>query len=180
VVLIQVIVIVALIAVLAARYKRVPPNKAMVVYGHRMGQKGHMIIVAGGKFIYPVIEQYEFLPLDVRTLEMNFDDATVDTAAGPRKARVKATAMYKIGSDPVVLDVAAEHLLGKSDEDIERIARDILEGSLREMLSTMDFEKVRTDRDAVALGIHQRATDTLRNMGLEIRAFTFKELALKG
>jgi len=181
VVLLMVIVIAAMVLIFASRYKKVPPNKAMVVYGHMMpGGKGHMIIVAGGKFIYPVIEQYAFLPLDVRTLEIGFDDVTVDTAGGPRKARVKATAMYKIGSDPAVLDAAAEHLLGKPDVEIERIARDILEGALREMLSTMDFEKVRTDRDAVALGIHQRASDTLMNMGLEIRAFTFKELTLKG
>ena len=181
VILFVVIMIVALVLVFASRYKKVPPNKAMVVYGRRMGGgKGYIIVSGGGKFIMPIVEQYAFLPLEVRTLEFDLDSVTVDTIGGPRKARIRATAMYKIGSDPAVLEIAAEQLLGKPDEEIEKIARDILEGAIRELLTSLDFEKVSNDRDAVALGIHQRASSTLMNMGLEIRAFTFKELALKG
>ena len=181
VVLLMVITILALVLIFASRYKKVPPNKAMVVYGRNMGRgRGYLIITGGGKFIMPIVEQYAFLPLDVRTLEFDLDDAAVDTAGGPKRARVKASAMFKIGSDAAVLDVAAEHLLGKPDDEIDRIARDILEGGLREMLASMDFEKLRTDRDAVALEIQQRTCSTLKNMGLEVRAFTFRELALKG
>lgn len=181
VVLFVVIVILVQIAILASRYKKVPPNKAMVVYGHRMMDgKGYLIVTGGGKFIMPVIEQYAFLPLDVRTLDIDLDNVTVDTAAGPRKARVKATAMFKISSEPTALDAAAEHLLGKPDAEIEGIARTILEGALRGLLSSMAFEKVGSDRDAVALGIQQRAGSDLMGMGLEVRSFVFKELAIKG
>jgi len=44
----------------------------------------------------------------------------------------------------------------------------------------MDFEKLRTDRDAVALEIQHAHLQHFKNMGLEVRAFTFRELALKG
>jgi flotillin len=181
VVLFLVIVILVQIAIYASRYKKVPPNKAMVVYGRRMmNGKGYVIVTGGGKFIMPIIEEYAFLPLDVRTLELDLDNVAVDTAGGPRKARVKATAMFKISSEPAALDAAAEHLLGKPDAEIEGIARTIIEGALRGLLSSMAFEKVGPDRDAIALGIQQRAGSDLMGMGLEVRSFVFKELALKG
>jgi flotillin len=181
VVLFLVIVILVQIAIYASRYKKVPPNKAMVVYGRRMmNGKGYVIVTGGGKFIMPIVEQYAFLPLDVRTLELDLDDVAVDTAGGPRKARVKATAMFKISSEPTALDAAAEHLLGKPDGEIDKIASTILEGALRGLLASMAFEKVGSDRDAVALGIQQRAGSDLIGMGLEARSFVFMELALKG
>jgi flotillin len=88
--------------------------------------------------------------------------------------------MYKISSEPAALDIAAEHLLGKPDAELDGIARTILEGALRGQLSSMAFEKVGSDRDAVALGIQQRAASDLAGLGLEVKSFTFKVLALKG
>jgi len=181
VILFIVIVILVQMAIFASRYKKVPPNKAMVVYGRNMmNGKGYVIVTGGGRFIMPIVEQYAFLPLDVRTLELDLDNITVDTAGGPGKARVKATAMFKVSSEPDALDAAAENLLGKPDAELDGIARTILEGALRGLLSSMAFEKVGPDRDAVALGIKQRAEGDLMGMGLEVRSFVFKELALKG
>ena len=86
IVIVTVIIMVAIMAVIlvyAARYKKVPPDKAMVVYGRKMqpGVKiGYQVISGGGKFILPVIEAYEFLLLDVRTLDVNVSDIVTDVA----------------------------------------------------------------------------------------------------
>ena len=70
-----VLLIVAIIlglAVYASRYKKVPPNAAMVVYGRKTKEGiGYSVISGGGRFILPIFESYEFLPLDVRTLDVN-------------------------------------------------------------------------------------------------------------
>lgn len=49
--------ILSMMVIYASRYKKVPPNKAMVVYGRRMGPggQGYQVISGGGKFIIPII-----------------------------------------------------------------------------------------------------------------------------
>jgi len=66
----------ALIVILSTRYKKVPPDKAMVVYG----KGGYQVVTGGAKFIYPIIHSYEMLPLDVRTLDVNVQDIVTDVA----------------------------------------------------------------------------------------------------
>ena len=79
-------VIMAIIMVYASRYKKVPPDKAMVVYGKRQaGKKGYRVISGGAKFIVPIVESYEFLPLDVRTLDVVVRDIVTDVVKSGAK-----------------------------------------------------------------------------------------------
>src|SRR5207249_2570395 len=51
----------------ASRYKKVPPNMAMVVYGRRqkgMGGRGYQVKSGGAKFIVPIFESVEWLSLE--------------------------------------------------------------------------------------------------------------------
>ena len=59
-----------LVGAYAARYKKVPPDAAMVVYGRGFGGKGYDVRRGGGKFIVPILESYRFLPLGIRTLDV--------------------------------------------------------------------------------------------------------------
>jgi uncharacterized membrane protein YqiK len=62
----MVMTIMTMMIIFASRYKKVPPNKAMVVYGRRMPSgRGYRVISGGGKFIMPIVESYEFLDLDL-------------------------------------------------------------------------------------------------------------------
>src|SRR2546426_2916456 len=60
--------ILAVIGAYAARYKKVPPDAAMVVYGRKFGGKGYVVLRGGGEFFYPIVGSYPVLPLGVRTL----------------------------------------------------------------------------------------------------------------
>ena len=65
----------------ASRYKKVPPNMAMVVYGRRqkaMGGRGYQVKSGGAKFIVPIFESVEWLRLDVRTLDLVVTDIVTD------------------------------------------------------------------------------------------------------
>src|SRR5437667_11386887 len=60
------------VLVYASRYKKVPPNMAMVVYGKRQAKtgKGYRVISGGAKVIVPIVESVEWLKLGVRTVNL--------------------------------------------------------------------------------------------------------------
>lgn len=172
-------VIIALFVTYASRYKKVPPDKAMVVYGRRISSKhkrGYQVISGGGKFIMPVIESYEFLPLDVRTLDVNVKDIVTDVVSSGAKVNIKCVTQVKISSDTASLHTAAEHLLHKSDDEINEIAMKTLEGHVRGVCATMTIEEINSDRDKISLKIQNMAAKDLMNMGIEIRSFVVKDL----
>jgi flotillin len=159
------------------RYKKVPPDKAMVVYGRKqIGRKGYQVISGGAKFIVPIIESYEFLPLDVRTLDVNVNDIVTDVARSGAKVNIKTVAQVKVSSDPATLDTAAEHLLHKTDPEINEIAMKTLEGHVRGVCATLTVELINSDRDAISSQIQTMAAADLKNMGIDIRSFVIRDL----
>jgi flotillin len=169
----------AMLVVYAARYKKVPPDKAMVVYGRKMkpGIKiGYQVISGGGKFIVPVIESYEFLPLDVRTLDVNVNDIVTDVVTSGAKMNIRSVTQVKVSSEKNALYVAAEHLLHKSNAEINEIAMKTLEGHVRGVCATMTIESINSDREAISSQIQTQASGDLLNMGIEIRSFVIKEI----
>ncbi len=183
----EVILLIAVLAILAGvfapillyswRYKKVPPDRAMVVYGRKqIGKKGYQVISGGAKFIYPIIESYEFLPLDVRTLDVNVNDIVTDVARSGAKVNIKTVAQVKVSSDPATMDTAAEHLLHKSDSEINEIAMKTLEGHVRGVCATLTVELINSDRDAISSQIQTMAAADLKNMGIDIRSFVIRDL----
>ena len=79
-IVILMVAMLAMIVIYAARYKKVPPNKAMVIYGRktRQGGPGYQVISGGGKFIIPIIESYDLISIAVRTLTFNLQDIKID------------------------------------------------------------------------------------------------------
>ncbi len=183
----EVILLIAVLAIVAGvfapillyswRYKKVPPDRAMVVYGRRqIGRKGYQVISGGAKFIVPIIESYEFLPLDVRTLDVNVNDIVTDVARSGAKVNIKTVAQVKVSSDPATMDTAAEHLLHKSDSEINEIAMKTLEGHVRGVCATLTVELINSDRDAISSQIQTMAAADLKNMGIDIRSFVIRDL----
>lgn len=181
-ILILVLAIAAQVAIYAMQYKKVPPNAAMVVYGRRtrMGGPGYMVISGGGKFIVPVIERYELLPLDVHTWTFQWNDVVFDKAGEKGRLRLKGTVLYKVSSKPDVLKVAAEHLLGKTSEEIDEIARGTLEGHIRTIIAQSSFQDLDGSWEETGVKLGMMAMQDLMNIGIEIRSFTIHDLDRKG
>src|SRR5436309_3080414 len=168
--------VLGLIGAYAARYKKVPPDAAMVVYGRRFGGRGYDVIRGGGKFILPIVESYRFLPLGIRTLDVIVNEIVTDVTRSGAKINIKAVAQVRISDDPATLRTAASQLLHKRDEQINEIALKTLEGHVRSICATLSVEEVNSDRDAIATQIQGLAANDLKNMGLEIRSFVIKEI----
>ncbi|MBI4416767.1 MAG: hypothetical protein HY557_07280 [Euryarchaeota archaeon] len=165
-------------AIYASRYKKVPPDKAMVVYGRKVreGRVGYQVITGGGKFIVPIVEAYEFLPLDVRTLDVVVTDIVTDVRQSGAKMNIRAVAQVRISDDAATLRTAATQLLHKRDPEINEIALKTLEGHVRGICATLTIEQINSERDAIASQIQGLAANDLKNIGMEIRSFVIKEI----
>jgi len=183
------IVFLSFIIVYIKRYVRVPPNKAMVVFGSGMGRRrgvgkdgrpvtlgGFEIIVGGGKFIAPVTKDYAFLPLNVTTLDVQVKEIVTDVTRSGAKLNVKAVAQVKVSGEQSALQTASEALLGKTELEINDIALKTLEGHVRGVCAKLTIEEVNSDRDKFAAEIQRGAAGDLANMGMEIRSFVIKEI----
>jgi flotillin len=171
-----VLAVLGLVGAYAARYKKVPPDAAMVVYGRGFGGRGYDIRRGGGKFIVPILESYRFLPLGIRTLDVIVNEIVTDVSRSGARVNIKAVAQVRIADDADTLRTAAGQLLHKSDLEINEIALKTLEGHVRGVCATLTIEQINSERDAMASKILTMAGEDLKNMGIEIRSFVIKEI----
>ena len=61
--------------ILIRRYKRCPSDRILVVYGKVGGGQSAKCIHGGAAFIFPVIQDYEFLDLTPISIEVNLVNA---------------------------------------------------------------------------------------------------------
>lgn len=171
------------LAVYASRYKKVPPDKAMVVYGRKMhpgSNIGYHVLSGGGKFILPIIENTDILDLGVKEVVLELDNVRTDPNEGSAPVRVKLTVLYKISSEPNAMMSAAECLLGKTEEEIKRMVEVVIEGTLRSIATTMTPRSIDLEREVVGVKIGVQALHDLQQIGIEIRALAIIRVHLKG
>lgn len=168
-VLIMVLIIVAIflqVGIFASRYKRVPPDQAMVVYGQRRGDRSFVVIgPGGGKFILPIKESYKFLSLAPRPLSFKvLKVADASKALSDIHLRVE----YKVSAERTKLDLAAQHLLSRSTEDTDRMVRETVAARLRGVCSALHAGEVAADREGLAQKVRDASDADLGMFGLEI------------
>ena len=77
---------------------------------------------------------------------------------------VDATVNVKISNDPEKLRLAAENFLNKNTEYIASVAREVLEGNVREIVGKMRLEEMVSDRQKFANLVKENAEPDLAAM----------------
>jgi uncharacterized membrane protein YqiK len=171
------------VVIYAARYKVVPPDSALVIYGRVMDPRsrvGYRVLTSGGKFIVPIVESYERLDLSTQKIELDFRDVKVIHEGVDKLAQVRARAEVGIGDSPDVLKVAAEHLLHVSQADIARISKEVFESALRAHLRKTPFEETSFDLTKTSVAVASKLKHDLLNIGIRIDDLLILELKLRG
>jgi len=182
--IVMVIIPIALVLfIYASRYKKVPPDKAMVVYGRKMhpgSRIGYKVIVGGGKFLLPIIEDMKFMDLGLKQAVLELDNLRTDPTKGASLVRINVVALYRISAEKTGLHIASEHLLDKTPEDIKRIVEVVTEGCVRGIAAKMTPEDIDLNREKVELQLRASAWHDLLNMGIEIKAMAITRVHIKG
>lgn len=175
-------ILLALIGVYVTKYKTVGPDEALIVTGSYLGSKNvHTddsgnrikIIRGGGTFLLPVFQQAA--PLSLLSSKLEVTTPEVYTEQGV-PVMADGTAIIKIGGSISEIATAAEQFLGKSKEDRENEAKEVLEGHLRSILGSMTVEEIYKNRDKFSQEVQRVASHDLAKMGLIIVSFTIKDV----
>jgi len=176
------VIVLSLIGVFIAKYRTAGPDEALIVTGSYLGGKNvHIdeagnrikIVRGGGTFILPVFQQAE--PLSLLSSKLDVSTPEVYTEQGV-PVMADGTAIIKIGGSINQIATAAEQFLGKSKEDRENEAREVLEGHLRSILGSMTVEEIYKNREKFSQEVQRVASQDLAKMGLIIVSFTIKDV----
>ena len=162
--LILVVVGFATIAAVIRRYRRCPSDKILVVFG-KTGGGSAKCIHGGGKFVWPIIQDYQYLSLTPISI-----DANLTNALSRQNIRVDVPCRFTVGisTEPDSMNNAAERLLGLTSNEIQELARDILFGQLRLVIATMSIEEINSDRDKFLDNISKNVEVELKKIGLRL------------
>lgn len=158
-------IIVVFIFSMFRRYKRCPSDKILVVYGKTGGGKSAKCVHGGASFIWPIIQDYQFLDLTPMSIEVNLTNAL-----SKQNIRVNVPSRFTIGisTEPSVMQNAAERLLGLSLDAVQDLAQEIIFGQLRLVVASMDIEEINSDRDKFLSHITHSVEAELKKVGLKL------------
>jgi flotillin len=182
VVAIAAFLLIALLAVFITKYRTAGPDEALIVTGSYLGNKNvHIdetgnrikIVRGGGTFVLPVFQQAE--PLSLLSSKLEVSTPEVYTEQGV-PVMADGVSIIKVGNTITEIATAAEQFLGKSKEDREQEAREVLEGHLRSILGSMTVEEIYKNREKFSQEVQRVASQDLAKMGLVIVSFTIKDV----
>ncbi len=173
VVVIAVVLVLTLLLLMsgvATLFRKAGPHEALIVYGLR----GTRIVKGKGTLIFPLIETYRQLSLQL----MSFDVAPQQdlyTKQGVA-VTVEAVAQIKVKSDPESIQTAAEQFLTKTDAAREGLIRLVMEGHLRGIIGQLSVEQIVKEPEMVGDRMRATCAEDMSKMGLEVVSFTIKEV----
>lgn len=163
------LVIIVIFNAVLSMYRKVPPNKALIVTGFR----GKRVVAGGGTIVIPLVEQASELSLEARIIEIKSPEILTRDKV---PLAVEAVATVKIGSEAQDILRASERFLGKSDQEIDKNIKEILEGHTREVIARTSLQQLLHDRESVVSEVNKSAVTDLQKLGLVIDAFTIKDI----
>lgn len=151
--------------IMAARYKRCPSDRLLVVYGKVAGGKSANCYHGGAAFVWPVVQGYQYLDLTPLPI-----DIRLEGALSKQNIRVNTPSTFTVGisTEPGVMENAAERLLGLGLGEIKELAKDIIFGQMRVVIATMDIEEINADRDKLIANISTGVEVELKKVGLRL------------
>lgn len=161
-----VLVLFLFIAIFIARqYKRCPSNRVLVIYGKVRGQEASRCLHGGGTFIIPLVQDYDFLSLEPLVIEIPLEGAL---SLNNIRVNVPSTFTVGVSIDPVLMNNAAERLLGLTDSKIRDQAQDIILGQLRLVIATLSIEEINKDREKFMMLVNENVAQEINKIGLDL------------
>lgn len=179
---VAVLVLLMLLIVFIAKYQTAKPDEALIISGSYLGNKNvHIddsnnrikIVRGGGAFVLPVFQRSNRISLLSSKLDVSTPEVYTEQGV---PVMCDGTSIIKIGSSVEEIATAAEQFLGKTKEELENEAREVLEGHLRSILGSMTVEEIYQNRDKFSQSVQEVASVDLAKMGLIIVSFTIKEV----
>ncbi|MBD1874558.1 flotillin family protein [Nodosilinea sp. FACHB-131] len=158
----------SLLLIIKNLYYICQPSEVLIFAGDRRTvgdghSVGYRLVKGGSSIRKPLLEKTFRMELTNMIIELKVASAY---SKGGIPLNVDGVANIKIAGEEPAIHNAIERLLGKSREEIEKIARETLEGNLRGVLATLTPEQVNEDKMAFVRNLLDEADDDLAQLGL--------------
>ncbi|MEU9359203.1 SPFH domain-containing protein [Streptomyces sp. NPDC048301] len=184
-----VVLIVLLALVVITRYKVAGPSQAFIITGRRgkksvdpvtgrtsIDNSGQKVVVGGGVFVVPFVQQKFTLDLSSRHIPVAVRGAV--TLRGV-KSNLEGVAIVKVGGNEDAIRAAAQRFL-QQQNGIVGFTQEVLSGALRAIVGRMSVEDIIRDRAAFAGQVAEEAEASLSGQGLILDAFQIQDITTEG
>jgi flotillin len=178
----SVVLVIALVVGLglffASRYKVCPTNRLLVISGatnltNDAGDPQPKVIAGGGTFVWPIIQQFDYLDLAPFTLRVALQDAL---SAETIRVAVPSAFTLAVGNSSPLKENAATRLLGKTEEEIKGLAAETIVGTLRQVIAVMTIQEINSNRDEFRRKIETTLVPELTKLGLSLLNVNIQDL----
>ncbi|MBN1779030.1 MAG: hypothetical protein JW816_02320 [Candidatus Buchananbacteria bacterium] len=180
-VLLAVLALIIIVMLVLRNYRTVPPDKVLVVYGWKKGNKagdrGFKMITGGATIVLPLVQSFKELSL--AAFQVKFSVTNVPSKEGVR-VTVSSVATLKIGSSDEMLSLAARRFLHMDLNQVHTFAQEVLEGGLRGVVATLTVEGLVQNRQEFTEAVMGQVTDDLAKLGLEVDNFVIQDIDDEG
>ncbi|MEM6530700.1 MAG: SPFH domain-containing protein, partial [Chloroflexota bacterium] len=160
----------AVILFITRYYHRVPPSKAMVIFG---SGKEPRIITGSGVFVKPFVEDFKYLDLTIITIKTEKDEVYTESGV---PIQLDWVSQVQIDSEHTAMRTAAQAFLDKTREDVQQIIEETLSANFRAIVGQMSVESIHRDRDAFVQSVQDLASDDVSAMGVRIISMGIEEI----
>jgi flotillin len=154
-------------------YVKVKPDRAYII----TGPKKSRVVTGKATLRIPFFERIDIVPLDL----IQVDIKTVSAVPTNEFINifVDGVANIKIKSEAQSIKLAGEIFLSRKLDDVKQIAREVLEGNMREIIGQMKLKELVQNRDKFAEQVRNSAMQDMQKMGLEIINITIQNFSDK-
>jgi len=139
------------------------PNEMLIFFGR--GSETQLLMGGGRRWRIPVLEQVERMGLNTLPIDIQVTNAY---SKGGIALDVHAVANVKVSHDPKIVSNAIERFLGRDRSELQRVAKETLEGHLRGVLATLTPEEINEDRLKFAGALVNEAEEDFDKLGLHL------------
>ncbi|MCM1162613.1 MAG: SPFH domain-containing protein [Roseburia sp.] len=160
------VIVIVVLAILLSGYVKASPDTAYIISGMRKKPK---VLIGRAGIKIPFFEKKD--ELNLQLIPINVKTSSAVPTADYINISVDAAVNVKIGDKEERLQLAAQNFLNKKVEYIAQVAREVLEGNMREIVGKMNLEEMVSDRQKFATLVKESAEPDLAAMGLDIVSF---------
>lgn len=161
-----ILAVILVLIILASGYVKAPPDTAYIISGMKKTQK---VLVGKAGIKVPFFERLDKLSLRLVAIDVKTSDAV--PTADYINIQVDAAVNVKVSNDPKKLKLASENFLNRESDYIAKVAREVLEGNMREIVGRMRLEEMVSNRQKFGELVKENAEPDLAAMGLDIISF---------
>ena len=191
-IIVGVVAIITIIGILS-RYRKCKSDELLVVYGktgsHKekvseRDAKGNLVdreveiktakvYHGGAAFVWPIIQGYEVMSMQPIQLNLVLKNAL---SAQNIRVTIPTTVTVAISQEPLIMQNAANRLLGADDDVKESLISDIVYGQMRLVIASMTIEELNSDRDKFLAQARDNINTELNKLGLYLMNINISDI----